>query len=280
MTMNDSMTWWGTATCSYEIDGVRVVTDPVLDPSGTRFSLRAPISGRALHYRNLAGTAADEDTLSNADLVLLSHDQHGDNLDAGGRRVTRTAKRTITTRAGAERLSREGFQNVVGLEPWQQVEIPDARGGALRITATPARHGPFGANWIAGPVIGFVIERQRKADEPNRGPIYVSGDTRYFSGLAAISKRIGAIETAVLHMGAARFGPRALRSWLRFSMNADDAAQLIHVIQPKRVVPIHFEGWSHFTENASVVNAHFESERIADRLRWLKRGDRIALQDL
>ncbi len=276
----DTMTWWGTATCTYALDGWKLVTDPVLAPAGTTFTLDAPLPGPAVRYRNLAGSAATEATLANADLALVSHDHHGDNLDDGGRRALRTAARTLTTRAGAERLRRQGFANVHGLSPWESVTVEGSAGRALRITATPARHGPLGTNWLAGPVIGFVIERLSDAGEPGRGAIYLSGDTRYFGGVAEVAKRLGPIELAVLHLGAARFGPKALRRWLRFSMDADDAIATISALAPKRVVPIHFEGWSHFSQGADLTREQFVAAGVADRVHWLERGAPCALRAL
>jgi putative methionine-R-sulfoxide reductase with GAF domain len=48
------------------------------------------------------------------DLVLLSHDQHHDNLDNAGRHLLDSIPKTITTKSGAERL----LNKIVGLAPW------------------------------------------------------------------------------------------------------------------------------------------------------------------
>ncbi len=276
----DTLTWWGTATCTFQLDGLRVLTDPVLSPAGTTFAVKAPLSGQRLRYRSLAGSAATEEQLAGADLALLSHDHHGDNLDEGGRRALRTAALTLTTRAGAERLRREGLHHVHGLAPWQSHTVEGRDGRALRITATPARHGPWGTNWIAGPVIGFVIERVTDSGGRGRGPLYLSGDTRFFSGVTEVARRLGPIELAVLHLGAARLGPKALRRWLRFSMDADDAIASVTALEPRRVVPIHFEGWSHFSMNAADARQRFADAGIAERVRWLSRGEQVPLAAL
>ena len=61
----------------------------------------------------------------------------------------------------------------------------------------------------------------------------------------------------------------------RYSMSGRDALELIRLIRPRVAVPVHFEGWSHFSEQESdlhdVLDAADDDER--DRLRWLARGE-------
>ena len=80
------------------------------------------------------------DGLGRIDLVLLSHDHHFDNLDRAGRAMLGRAGRVFTTPVAAERLG----GNAVGLAPWQSRDVPTRDGGILRVTGTPARHGPEG----------------------------------------------------------------------------------------------------------------------------------------
>jgi hypothetical protein len=56
------------------------------------------------------------------------------------------------------------------LAPWQTVTLAKD-GRSIRITATPARHGPAGIEPFAGEVVGFVLSLD-KADA-----IYITGDT-------------------------------------------------------------------------------------------------------
>src|SRR5215510_2480520 len=91
--------------------------------------------------------------LGTIDAVLLSHDQHSDNLDNSGRAFVKKASRVLTTTIGAERLG----GRVEGLRPWQSVTL-GPKGASIKITATPARHGPAGIEPLAGDVIGFVLE--------------------------------------------------------------------------------------------------------------------------
>ena len=127
------------------------------------------------------------------DAVLLSHDHHSDNLDAAGRAMLAAVPRVLTTGAGAERLG----GTALGLQPWEHTDLVARDGRMLRITATPARHGP--AHLDRGPVIGFVLAYR---DAPGDA-VYVSGDTVWYEGMAEVGRRFS-VRVAMLFMGAAQ----------------------------------------------------------------------------
>src|SRR6476661_1917405 len=112
-----------------------------MPPAGAEFRAGAYVL-RKTHGPGLMPAA-----LGRVDAVLLSHDHHFDNLDASGRAFLGSAGTVVTTGAGAERLG----GSARGLVPWQTVELPAPDGGALRVTATPAQHGPAHAE--RGPVV-------------------------------------------------------------------------------------------------------------------------------
>ena len=195
------------------------------------------------------------------DAVLLSHDHHFDNLDASGRELLARVPRVLTTRAAAERLG----GNARGLEPWEAVELPGA-GGMLRVTATPARHGP--AHLDRGPVVGFVLEAAGKG-----AAIYLSGDTVWYEGMAEVARRFP-VRAAILFLGAARVS--AVGPW-PLTLTADEAVEAARAFAGATVMPLHFEGWEHFTESRADVEAAFGRAGLASRLRWPERGRAIAL---
>ena len=128
------ITHYGTATLLIEVGGLRLLTDPVFDPKGTKHDFGFGFGSTKAYV-----TAKNEDAIGEIDAVLLSHDQHGDNLDARGREVLARAPRVVTTRAAARRLG--DAARVIGLAPFESTEI--IKGDAkVRITGTPARHGP------------------------------------------------------------------------------------------------------------------------------------------
>jgi L-ascorbate metabolism protein UlaG (beta-lactamase superfamily) len=121
-------------TLLIEIGGLRLLTDPAFDPPQSYDSAGATIVKQA-------GPPVGPEELGNIDAVLLSHDQHLDNLDYSGRAFLPTVDRVITTIAGASRLG----GNASGPAHWQSTKFPLLDGRVLTVTGTPARHGPAGA---------------------------------------------------------------------------------------------------------------------------------------
>ena len=159
--MTLSITLIGGPTALIEIDGFRLLTDPTFDAPG---AYQLP----HVKLEKLTGPALAASAVGEVDAVLLSHDQHSDNLDHSGRDFLATAKRVLTTEAGAKRLG----GNAEGFAPWAATELKKG-GRSLTITATPARHGPAGIEPLSGDVIGFVVSSSRAGSRP----VYISGDT-------------------------------------------------------------------------------------------------------
>jgi L-ascorbate metabolism protein UlaG (beta-lactamase superfamily) len=74
--------------------GVRVLTDPAFDPAGGEY-VTGPVT---LH--KTSDPALRLDQLEPIDLVLLSHDQHFDNLDHAGRAMLPQVRNVLTTPPG------------------------------------------------------------------------------------------------------------------------------------------------------------------------------------
>ena len=126
------LTLIGGPTVLIEFDGFRLLTDPTFDPPGE-------YQGGAVLTKT-AGPALTAEEVGAIDAVLLSHDQHFDNLDRSGRALLEKAKTTFTTKVGAGRVGGKSK----GLAPFETATIEGAGGSRLLITATPARHGPAG----------------------------------------------------------------------------------------------------------------------------------------
>jgi L-ascorbate metabolism protein UlaG (beta-lactamase superfamily) len=243
------ITYIGGATALIEYAGVRVLTDPAFDAAGGEY-----VSGPVTLHKT-SNPALSLEQLEPIDLVLLSHDQHFDNLDHAGRAMLPQAGKVLTTTDGAMRLN----DNAIGLEPWQSVEV-----GAIRITGTPAQHGPAGSLARSGPVTGFVLET---ASSPT---LYFSGDTVWFDGVAEVARRF-AVDIAVLNMGGAKVaaaGPDPL------TMTAEDGVATAHAMAKAMVAPLHFEGWAHFMESGSVIEKAFAQAGLSRRLCLLHLGVR------
>jgi L-ascorbate metabolism protein UlaG (beta-lactamase superfamily) len=83
----------GGPTAVLDLGGLRIVSDPTFDPPGPHGYLT-----------KTAGPAVSESELGTVDLVLVSHDNHADNLDDRGRLFALAAPLVLTTRSGAGRL--------------------------------------------------------------------------------------------------------------------------------------------------------------------------------
>jgi len=249
-----SLTYVGGPTALLEVGGARLLTDPTFDPPGAEY--------RAGSYvlRKTQGPALALDALGRIDTVLLSHDHHFDNLDGSGRALLTRVPRVLAPHAAAARLG----GTAVGLDPWETTEL-SGPGRPLRVTATPARHGP--AHLDRGPVIGFVLEAADAA------PIYVSGDTVWYEGMAEVARRFP-VGTAILFMGAAKVA--AVGPW-PLTLTTSDAVEAARAFANATIVPLHFEGWEHFSETRADVEEAFRQAGLSSRLRWPEPGRPILL---
>lgn len=245
------VTYLGGPTIIIEIEGLRFMTDPTLDPEGTFFKLNAKMT-----ERKLAGPATFPD--KSIDIVLLSHDQHFDNLDGMGRAYLKEVGDVLTTKAGAERLK----GNSKGLVPYEQRTYTTPTGKKIKITATPARHGPAGIERITGDVIGFHME----VDSPNGIQLYITGDTVYYNEIELLADRINP-DYIFIFAGAAR--PRGP---FNVTMGTNDALDTAAAFPSSILIPVHSEGWSHYTENNANLKEAFQILGIEDHLKILEPG--------
>ena len=141
------ITWIGHSTVLIELDGVRLLTDPVF-------------RRRILHLRRDVAMPAQVDRV---DAVLISHG-HYDHLDAKSlARFARTT-RVLVPAAAAARV--RGFDDVVEVEAGDEVPV-----GAVSVTATPAEHSRGS--------VGYLIAGSAR--------IYFAGDTDLFEGMGELA---------------------------------------------------------------------------------------------
>src|SRR4051794_33379194 len=107
-----TLTLIGGPTLLIEIGGLRLLTDPTFDMPGDYPS-------GSVTLRKLTGPALQIGDIGPIDAVLLSHDQHADNLDSAGRAFLPQAAVTLTTPVGANRLG----GNARGLQPWEKTTL-------------------------------------------------------------------------------------------------------------------------------------------------------------
>jgi len=258
------LTLIGGPTVLLEWTGLRLLTDPTFDPAGSQYQYGPVV------LRKTVGPAVEAATLGTIHGVLLSHDQHPDNLDLAGRALLSTVHQVVTTPAGAKRLG----SNAVGLATWDSTELTAPDGTRARIVATPARHGPPGIEPISGDVTGFLV-RLGSTDGRELSPIYISGDTVWYEGVAEVARRFPNVGVAILHLGAARV---AARGDFNLTMDAADAIMAAHAFPSAVIVPVHHQGWAHFSESRADAARAFSAAGLEERVTWLEPGRPTVIQ--
>jgi len=199
------VTYVGHATVLVEIDGVRLLTDPVL---------RRRVGPLRRH-----GAPPDPRLAEDVDAVLISH-LHHDHADVPSlRRLSRTVPVLAAPGAG-DFLAQLGFGDVRELAPGDSGTVD-----AVRVTATEANHPTGGRRFErASRAVGFELSGQRR--------IYFAGDTDLFGGMETIGS--GKLDLALLpiwgwgtNIGAGHLDP-------------ERAARAAALLSAKLVIPIHW----------------------------------------
>lgn len=250
------LTLIGGPTVLIEIGGVRLLTDPTFDEPGTYQLPHVTLEKRV-------GPAVAASEIGRIDAVLLSHDQHSDNLDHSGRALLGAVPAVFTTRAGAERLG----GTVRGLAPWQTVPVAGVEGRQLQVTATPARHGPAGIEPLSGDVVGFLIGLHEPGDA-----VYITGDTVWYEGLAEVARRYRP-RLVILFAGAAK-----TRGPFHLTMDTNDAIETASAFPDAQIAAVHADGWAHLTEGREDLERAFAALGIGNRLRALTAGTAFKLE--
>ncbi|MGC5012351.1 MBL fold metallo-hydrolase [Streptosporangium sp. DT93] len=243
-----SVIWYGHATALLEIEGRRVLLDPVWSRRASPSQLVGP---RRLHPvpTSLAG-------LPPLDAIVISHD-HYDHLDrATVRRLTalQTAPFLVPLGIGAH-LERWGVpaSRIVELD-WQE----EATVAGLRFVATAARH--FSGRTLDRNVTlwgSWVIAGSDKR-------VFYAGDSGYFDGYAGIGAAHGPFDLTLIPIGAYN------AAWPDIHMDPEEAVNAHLDLGGRLLLPVH---WATFT-----LAAHPWAEPV-DRL-WHEakaRGVRIAV---
>lgn len=202
--------WIGHASWALRIGGKLIVIDPVFSST---------LSGVV---KRLVPPAFPLAELPVPDLVLVTHD-HRDHLDLPSIAALPDSATYVVPIGNGERIHKP---NTVELDWWQAHTI-----GGLDITLVPARHWSMRMPWNRNATLwgGYVI----------RGPegvVYHSGDTAAGDHFAEIAQRIGAIDWAMLPIGA--YSPR----WFMASqhVNPEEALAGFRALGAKHFLAMHW----------------------------------------
>jgi L-ascorbate metabolism protein UlaG (beta-lactamase superfamily) len=212
------ITWYGHASTLVEIDGARVLLDPVWSD---RCSPSAVVGPRRLHP-----VPHELDEVGPVDAVVISHD-HYDHLDvATVKQITRTQDAVFVVPLGIGahlRRWRVPEHRIVELD-WD--ESHDVAG--IRLTATPAQH--FSGR-------GFTRDTTLWASWVVAGPahrVYYSGDTGYFDGYKRIGAEHGPFDASLIQVGAYGEG------WPDIHMTPEEGVAAHLDLQGGLLVPVHW----------------------------------------
>jgi L-ascorbate metabolism protein UlaG (beta-lactamase superfamily) len=203
------ISYLGHTTLIIEMDGVRILTDPVL-------------RGRVVHLRRLVADPGPA-VIGTLDGILISH-LHFDHFDPGTLKRFDRRTKLVVPRGGAVRyLERRGFMDVRGVEPGTVVRF-----GPVKVRAVRAQHsGSRGTPGMSGPALGYVLQGSES--------IYFAGDTDVYPEMAELS----GVDVALLPV--AGWGPRLPEG---DHMNPLRAAEALTMIRPRIAIPIH---WGTYT---------------------------------
>jgi L-ascorbate metabolism protein UlaG (beta-lactamase superfamily) len=196
------ITYVGHSTVLVDIDGVKLLTDPVLRQ-------------RVVHLRR--AVKLDMRLVRGVDAVLISH-LHFDHLDLPSLARLGQELPLVVPRGSAGLLRKRGFRAITELQEDETLSI-----GAVSVRATHAVHSderrPLGAR--ADP-LGYVVTGSRS--------IYFAGDTEVFDGMSGV----GPVDVALLPIWG--WG----KSLGRGHMDPEQAVEAARRVGAPVVIPIHW----------------------------------------
>lgn len=202
MRLKDSITYLGHATLLIEMDGTRVLTDPIL-------------RRRVAHLHRKVPLIPVEEEI---DAVLISH-LHWDHLDRQSLRRLGMDTCLIVPSGSAALVRQWGFKYVEELVPGETTKV-----GGIEVEATPADHSgkrfPFGPTVVP---VGYMMRGSYK--------IYFAGDTEEFPEMQAYAPGLDVALLPVwgwgLNLGDGHMDP-------------SDAVEALGFLKPRLAVPIHW----------------------------------------
>jgi L-ascorbate metabolism protein UlaG (beta-lactamase superfamily) len=261
-----SVEFIGNATLLLRFERCTILTDPSFLHAGDHVHV-----GYGLHARRLLEPSLQPSELPPLDGVVLSH-LHGDHWDSPAEEALDHNLPIVTTLQAAQILRLRGFRRALPLKLWETTSLPEHQPSVM-ITAVPAQHGPKPVAMLLPETHGHVIETVRGDGKALK--IYVSGDTVIHDALHEIPRRFPGIDVAFLHLGGTKI-PSA-KFGVMVTLDARGGVELVRIVQPNKVVPIHTDDWDLFSSGLEDFVAEMREQGLEDRLQIIKRGERVPL---
>jgi L-ascorbate metabolism protein UlaG (beta-lactamase superfamily) len=221
----NAVAYLGHATVLIELDGTKLLTDPLL-------------RRRVTHLRRADDPRTEG--LDELDAVLISHAHH-DHLHPPSLRLLDRSTRIVVPKGLGRLVTRRGFSSVEEIGEGGRAEI-----GSLRVRATHAEHaGTRRPGWLKAPALGYAIEGSQR--------IYFAGDTDLFEGMAGL---VPSLDVALLPIWG--WGPSLGRG---LHLDPRKAAEALALLEPRIAIPIH---WGTYRPLHLGARARFLSEPAED----------------
>ncbi len=260
----------GNATLLIRWAGFTFLTDPTFIHMHEKVHL-----GPGLYSERLTNPAMEISELPPLDFVLLSH-FHGDHFDQAAISGLSKSLPIVTNEHAVEELGARGFTNFEKLDKWETVSF--VKGNArLNITATPGRHGPLPVSMFMPQVMGSILDFYDAPDDPNRHHhplfrVYITGDTMVFDEIKDIPKHFPDINLALFHLG----GTTVLG--IVVTMDAKEGLEMFRIINPKKVIPIHYNDYDVFKSSLEEFQAEVRKADLEDKMHYVHHGQTYNFQ--
>jgi L-ascorbate metabolism protein UlaG (beta-lactamase superfamily) len=261
---NGSIFFVGTATVILRYAGFTILTDPNFLHAGDHVHL-----GYGLTAERLTNPALELEDLPPLDFCVLSH-YHGDHFDHIVEERLQKDLPIITTEHATNELKDKGFTATIALDTWEAVTVEKGT-ARVRLTSMPGKHGPSITDLLLPPVMGSMLEFQNN-EERTALRLYITGDTLVHDDLSEIPRRYPEIDLALFHLGGTRI------MGILLTMDAEQGVEAIRIINPREVIPIHYNDYEVFKSPLEDFKKAVEAAGFADRVKYLSHGETYAFE--
>ncbi len=232
------ITWFGHSSVLVELDGQRILIDPMWGDYAS--------PGRLFGVKRFFAPPIPLDDLPEIDAVVLSHD-HYDHLDEPTIKALRERVPFFVVPLGlGAHLEYWGVppERIVELDWWERVDV-----GGVELVCTPARHfsGRMFIDRDATLWAGWALIGQSRR-------VFFSGDSGLFPGFEEIGARLGPFDVTMMETGAYN------ADWPDVHMGPEQAVEAHRMVRGRLMMPIHwgtfnlaFHGWTEPVERLLVA---------------------------
>lgn len=234
------VTWFGHSSSLVEVDGVRVLLDPIWSARASPFSYMGP--------RRWFTAPATLDELAPIDAVLISHD-HYDHLDRGTVLALKEARTRFIVPLGIGAHLRAwgiGADRITELDWWESTAV-----GPVTVHATPSRHASGRLKPQSNQTLwaGYaVIGPQHR--------VFYSGDTGWHDAFATVGERLGPFDLTMVESG------QYDGHWPDWHLGPENAVRVHRAVRGRHFLPVHWalfdlahHSWTEPAERTMVASA-------------------------